>query len=180
MSEPHTSDSDNGLRFEAAEEGAELIREGEVDAAIEELTRLITDDPNNEYAHFFLGNAYFEREDFARALKAHVRALELAPRYLGAMIGAGQALRMMGRLDQALRMGKQALLLAKDDPDALYLLGLVHFQRDDKKKAAEYFERFLETQPELEVAYEVRGMLQVLKGDIVPMDAPPGSDETES
>lgn len=155
-------------RWEAAVEGAELLREGENEAAIDELERVLADDPDNEYALFFLGNAWFAREDFTKALKAYVTALEKKPAYLGAMIGAGHTLRMMGKLEQAIRMGKQALLAQRDDADALHLLGLVHFQRGDKAQAREYLERFLATRPEIEVATEVNGLLQMLRGEVVP------------
>lgn len=162
MSEHHAE------RWTAIEEGAELLHEGQVEEAVRELTRVAEIDPDNEYAHFFLGNAYFDRDEWDRALKCYVRALELAPRYLGAMVGAGHALRMMTRYAQAIRMAKQALLISNEDPDVLYLLGVTHFQRGDNEDAKKYFEQFLETNPELEVAYEVRGMIQTLEGDVVP------------
>jgi len=75
---------------------------------------------------------------------------------------------MMGRSEQALRMGAQALLLKPDDSDALYLLGMLHFQRDEKEDSRKYLERFLLTDPELEVALEVRGVIQLLDGDVLP------------
>ncbi|MEM9067030.1 MAG: tetratricopeptide repeat protein [Myxococcota bacterium] len=152
-------------RWEAVEEGMELLQEGELDAALAELTRVAENDPRNEYAHFFLGGVYFEREDFARALKCYVRALELAPEYAGAMIGAGQTLRRLGDHARALRMGQQVLRIRKDDPDALFLMGTVYFQRGEYREARGFLERFLHTNPELEVALEVEGMLQVVRGE---------------
>jgi len=163
------------LRWEAVEEGAELLREGEAERAVAELERVTAEDPDNEYAYHFLGGAWYERGDFDRALKAYVRALELEPRYLGAMVGAGHALRMMGRVDQAIRMGKQALVRQKDDPDALHLLGMLHFQRGDRDKSRQYLERFLATRPEIETAVEVEGMLQMLRGEVVEL---PTEDDT--
>lgn len=168
MPEDTATDAQSEDRWQAAEEGAELLREGEVEAALTELQRVVSDDASNEYGFFFLGNVWFEKQDFDRALKCYVRALEIEPRYRGAMVAAGHALRMLGRSDQAIRMGRQALVRDKDDADALYLLGLLHFQRGDKAKAMEYFEHFVATGPEVEVAMEVRGMLQVLRGEVVP------------
>lgn len=155
-------------RLDAAEEGIELLRDGETERAIAALGRLAVAQADNEYAHFFLGNAHYAAESFERALACYVRALELAPRYLGARVGAGHALRMLGDHERALRMGKEALALAKDDPDALYLVGVVLFQRGDNAAARAFLKRFLETGPELEVALEVEGMLQVIRGEIAP------------
>jgi cytochrome c-type biogenesis protein CcmH/NrfG len=156
-------------RWEAAEEGAELLREGENERAIATLEGVLRDDSENAYAAFFLGNAHFEKERWDKALKAYVRALELAPDYLGAMIGAGHALRMKGELDRAIRMGNAVLSRRAEDADALHLLGLVHLQRDERAKAREYFHRFLATKPEAEVVAEVQGLLQILDGEMLPL-----------
>jgi tetratricopeptide (TPR) repeat protein len=162
------SDAD---KWEAAEDGIELLRAGEVDDALVALLEAITEDPLNEYAHHFLGHAYFDKEAYPEALKCYVAALELAPDYAGAMIGAGQALRMMGEYDRALRMGHRVLQSRPEDPDALFLLGAIHFQRGENSAARKYLERFMHTNPELEVALEVEGMLQVVRGELLPFPA---------
>jgi len=146
-------------RWEAAEEGMELLHAGEIDQAIDELLRVAREDPQNEYALHFLGHAYFQKEAFPEALKSYVEALKLAPEYAGAMVGAGQTLRMMGEYDRAIRMGKRVLQQQKGENDA----------------AKRYLERFLETSPELEVALEVEGMLQVIRGEVLPF---PGAQDT--
>lgn len=161
--------TDDAERWDAAEEGAELLREGDYDAAIAVLEQVLRRDPDNEYAYFFLGCAHFEKGAFDRALKAYVLALEKAPRYVGAMVHLGHTLRMLGRYDQALRMGQQVFLIDKNDPDALYLMGLTHYARGDEAAAAGYLTRFLETNPEVEVAQEVRGLLEILEGRVEPL-----------
>jgi tetratricopeptide (TPR) repeat protein len=150
--------------WEASEEGAELLREGERDAAVAELSRCITEQPDNPYAHYFLGAAYFELRDLPRALKAYLRAIELKADYLGALHGAGWVLHAMGRYREALRLGRQVLARSKEDPDALHLMGLCHYAMADGAAAAAYLDRFLATRPEVEVAYEVQALLEVLRG----------------
>jgi tetratricopeptide (TPR) repeat protein len=158
--------------FSACEEGIELLNEGDVEGAIAELTGVVASDPRNEHAYFFLGQAHYENRDHERALAAYVKALELAPDYLGAMVGAGQSLRLLGEHEKALRMGHAILARRKDDPDALYLMGLVHYQRGEADASRRYLERFLETSPEIEIALEVEGILQVLRGEATePVDA---------
>ena len=156
-------------RWDAAQEGAELLREGDFDLAIVELERVLTEDPENEYGYFFLGTAHFEKGNFDKAMKAYVVALEKAPEYVGAMVHLGHTLRMLGRHDQALRMGKQVLARDKDDADGLYLMGLVHYQRGEEAAAKGYLTRFLETGPEVEVAQEARGLLEILEGKAQPL-----------
>lgn len=151
-------------QWEQAQEGAELLREGEADASIAELERVIEADETNPYAYYFLGAAHFEKGNFEKAMKAYVLAIEHAPEYVGAMIGLGHTLRMLGRYDQALRMGRQVLARRPEDGDALYLMGLVHYARGEEAAAANYLRRFLDTRPELEVAHEARGLLEILEG----------------
>jgi cytochrome c-type biogenesis protein CcmH/NrfG len=162
-------------RWEAAEEGMELLHGGETDRAIDELVRVARADPQNEYAFHFLGHAYFQKEAFPEALKSYVEALRLAPDYVGAMVGAGQTLRMMGEYDRAIRMGKNVLQQQEDDGDGLFLVGAAHFQKGENEAARRYLERFLQTSPELEVALEVEGMLQVIRGEVLPF---PGAEDT--
>lgn len=162
-------------RWEAVEEGVELLHDGRLDEAVDQLLGVTRDDPENEYAFHFLGHAYFEKEAYPQALKAYVEALTLAPDYMGAMLGAGQTLRMMGEYDRALRMGHRVLQKKEDDGDALFLVGATHFQKGENQQAKRYLERFLETGPELEVALEVEGMLQVIRGEVLPF---PGAQDT--
>ena len=133
------------------------------------------EDPRNEYAFYFLGHAYFQKEAFPEALKSYVQALTLAPEYVGAILGAGQALRMMGEYDRAIRMGRRVLQMQENDGDALFLVGATYFQKGENGAAKHYLERFLETNPELEVALEVEGMLQVIRGEVLPF---PGAEDT--
>lgn len=148
--------------WETAQEGAELLREGEREQAIAWLSELLTREPQNEYAHFFLGSAYYELEQYDRALKCYVAALSLVPSYVGAMVHAGHSLRMLGRYREAVRMAHQVLARAPHDPDALFLIGACSFAVGDDAKAKVHLEQFLHTNPELEVATEVQGMLQVI------------------
>lgn len=149
--------------WESAQEGAELLRDGEREQAIAVLTSLLVREPDNEYAYFFLGAAYYELEQYDRALKCYVEALRIAPSYIGAMVHAGHSLRMLGRYREAVRMAHQVLSRAANDPDALFLIGACSFAAGDDAKAKVYLERFLHTNPELEIATEVQGMLQVIE-----------------
>lgn len=170
MSESEKDEAANAARWDAAEEGAERLRDGDVEGAVRELTRLVSEEPNNEYGFYYLGAAHFEAGAFEKALKAYLSAIDAAPRYVGAMIGAGHALRMLGHHDKAIRMGKQVLLAQKDDADAFYLLGLCHYARGEQAAAKEALERFLETNPEFEAAQEARGLLEILVGNVQPLE----------
>jgi tetratricopeptide (TPR) repeat protein len=159
---------DREQAWDAAQEGAELIVEGEPERARGVLEALVREQPDNEYAYFFLGSAHYELGNHHKALAAYVKALELAPGYLGAMVNAGHTLRMLGRYDQAIRMGHAVLARDQADPDALYLLGTAHFARGDSAEAERYLNRLLETRPGPELLNEVQGMLEQLRGSAQP------------
>jgi len=44
-------DDADAERWDAAQEGAELLREGQIDLALEELEQVLARDPDNEYAY---------------------------------------------------------------------------------------------------------------------------------
>jgi tetratricopeptide (TPR) repeat protein len=162
------NDAEDRAYWADSEEGAELVREGELEAAVAALASVITAQPANYYAHFFLGSAYFEGGDPLRALKAYLKAVELKPDYLGALVHAGWSLHALGRFREALRVGRQVLLKAKEDPDALYLLGLCHYALGEPAAALGYLNRFLSTRPEAELVQEVEGLIKVLRGEVQP------------
>jgi tetratricopeptide (TPR) repeat protein len=163
--------------WEAAQEGAELLREGEHEQAVVLLSELVSREPDNEYGYFFLGSAYYEQEQYDRALKCYVEALKLVPTYVGAMVHAGHSLRMLGRYREAVRMAHQVLARAANDPDAFFLIGACSFAVGDDAKAREYLEKFLHTNPELEVATEVQGMLQVIMARDPSQSLDPDDDD---
>ncbi|MDH5491549.1 MAG: tetratricopeptide repeat protein [Myxococcales bacterium] len=165
-------DDENTERWAAAEEGIERLQEGDIEGAIEELLRVVQAEPSNEYAHCFLGNAFYEQGRWEKALRCYVSALGVAPRYLGALTGAGHCLRFLGEHEKAIRMGRQILAIDKDDPDGLYLLGTVFFQRGENAAARGYLETFLLTSPEAEVAIEVEGMLEIIRGNLGELPTP--------
>lgn len=162
-------DEGDAEKWDAAQEGAELAREGLFDEAIEELERLCADEPENEYAFFFLATAHYEKQSLEKALAAYVRALELRPAYLGARVGAAHTLRLLGRIDQSFRMAREAEKLAPDDADVHYLLGVLYFQAGEGAAAKKHLELVLEGRPEAEVRLEIEGMLQVLRGEVDEM-----------
>jgi tetratricopeptide (TPR) repeat protein len=152
--------------WDAAQEGAELVSEGEYAGAVRVLSDLVAVQPDNEYGYYYLGCAHYELEQFDKALKCYVKALELVPTYLGAMVHAGHTLRMLGRYQEAIRLAHEVLARLPGDSDALYLIGASSFARGDYAQAKDYLERFLHTNPELEIATEVEGMLQVIRAKL--------------
>jgi hypothetical protein len=90
--------------------------------------------------------------------------VKLAPEYLGARVALSHVLRVTGDLRGAIQEGMSALSHAPGDADALHAVGLAYLARGDSVAAKKYLEAFLATNPEFEVATEVRAMLAALEG----------------
>lgn len=163
MDEEQPEEASN-RRWEAAQEGAERVREGDLAGAIAELEQVLSGDPDNEYAYHFLGAAHYEKGNFDKAMKAYLMALERAPNYLGSMVGLGHSLRLLGRYREALRVGRQILSRDMHDADGLYLMGLAHYSMGNEAEATRYLQAFLEANPEIEPAQEAHGLLEILAG----------------
>ena len=157
--------------WSAVEEATELLHEERYREALAELGRVLQEDPRNPYAFFFTGVAFFEIGELEAARDAYQATLKLAPTYLGARVGLAHVLRMTGDVRGAIREGLAALSQSPGDGDALHAVGVAYHARGDEAAAIKYLEAFLETNPELEVAFEARVLLAAMKGE-----PPPGDD----
>jgi tetratricopeptide (TPR) repeat protein len=154
--------AEDALHWTAVEEAVELLHEERHREALVELRSALRADAKNPYAYFFLGVAFFETGEIAAARDAHTACLRLAPEHLGARVALCHVLRILGDLRGAVRQGMTALSQAPGDADALYALGLAHHARGDDGAATAYLDAFLETQPEFDVAVQVRELLATI------------------
>jgi tetratricopeptide (TPR) repeat protein len=161
---PSTGDAADRAHWTAVEEATELLHEERFREALVELRRVIEADPKNPYAFHFLGVAFFEVGEIEAARDAYEACLRLAPKHLGARVSLTHVRRALGDVRGAIREGMAALSLVPGDGDALYALALAHQARGDDAAARRYFEAFLATDPEFEIAVEVRGILAEMKG----------------
>jgi tetratricopeptide (TPR) repeat protein len=157
-------DAADRAHWTAVEEATELLHEERFREALVELRKVLEADPRNPYAYFYTGVAFFEVGEVEAARDAYEACLKLAPKHLGARVALSHVRRGMGDLRGAIREGMGALSQAPGDGDALYAVGLAHKARGDDLAARRYLEAFLATNPEFEVATEVKGMLAQMPG----------------
>jgi tetratricopeptide (TPR) repeat protein len=155
-------DVKDAAHWAEVDEATELLHEERYREALFALRDVIKRDPQNPYAFYFLGVGLFEMGEMEPARDAYRACLRIAPKHLGARIALTHILRQLGDLRGALKEGMVALTQAPADADALHAIGLVHLARGDDAAARRYFEAFLTASPELEVAMEVRGILDGL------------------
>jgi tetratricopeptide (TPR) repeat protein len=162
-SPPDENDAKDRAHWAAVDDATELLHEERYREALVALRDVATRDPKNPYAYYFLGVGLFEMGEMEAARDAYRACLRIAPKHLGARVALTHILRQLGDLRDALKEGTIALSQAPTDADALHAVGLVYLARGDDSAARRYLEAFLEAEPELEVAMEVRGILDGLE-----------------
>ncbi len=152
--------------WDAVEEATELLHEERFREALIELRDIARNDRGNPYAFYFMGVALFESGELDAARDAYRASLRLAPDHLGARVALSHVLRSLGDLKDAIREGMTALEKAPGDGDAMHAVGLAYLARGDGIAARRYLEAFLGTNPEFEVATEVRQLIETIdRGD---------------
>jgi tetratricopeptide (TPR) repeat protein len=150
------------LQWEAVEEATELLQERLFPQAMIELRRVIMANPNNPYAYFYLGVAFFETEQMEAARDAYRAAVTLSPDYLGARVSLSHVLRELGDATAAVGQAKEALRRYPDDGDAMHALGLAEAAKGNRREAKKHLTGFLAKKPEIEPANEVKQILEML------------------
>jgi tetratricopeptide (TPR) repeat protein len=79
--------------------------------------RLVAAYPQDERAHFLLGNALFGQQEYGKAVSEYKRSVELAPEYAPAYNLLGYAHRAEGQFEAAEQAFKRYIQLIPDDPN---------------------------------------------------------------
>jgi tetratricopeptide (TPR) repeat protein len=165
-----TNPHQDAAYWESVEEAAELIQEEQFQEALYSLRDVVLDEPSNPYAYYLMGVSLVELSRLEPARDAYRAAINLSPKYIGARVSLCHVLRMLGEHREAIREGERALEICSDDGDLIHALGLAHAARGDRKASLRYLEAYLKTDPEFEVATEVRQMIELLKKNEGPLE----------
>lgn len=152
----------DAAQWEAVEEAAELMHEERFHEALRVLRAILTVDPQNGYAFFFLGQALYEVGEIEPSRDAYRACLMRAPNHLGARIALCHVERKLGRHREAIKEGMIAVDQSPHDGDAMYAVGIAYAARGDNPAARRYLEAFLRAKPELETRLEVEALLSTM------------------
>ena len=162
MSGKTTAELKDAARWDAVEEATELLQEDKLPEAMIALRAVVKADANNHYAYHYLGVAFYELDNKEAARDAYRAAVRVAPDYLGARVALSHVLRELRDLDVALSEAREALNRFPRDGEALHAAGLAHAAKGNRPAARRELQGFLDTNPEFEIASEVRGVLEML------------------
>lgn len=120
--------------------------------------------PESPEAQFKLGNAFFDMDDYERAIRCYQRTIELAPEHGSAHSNLGLCLRRLGHLNEAVGAYQAALKISPDDVTTLKNLIVALEAQRDLKGAVEALARLSELQPDnVEVLAELADLLFSMK-----------------
>ena len=132
------------------------------DDALRDVNRRLAKNPKDAVALNFLGNYYFEAQDWANALLAYEKLAEIPPvnnefDQVEVNVRAGSAAVKLNNLETAYKYLVIARALAPNNQEANFQLGNLEFQRGNYEKAAQMIQQSLSQNPEYAPALRTLG-----------------------
>lgn len=125
-----------------------LVEAGQLGAAQDKANALLSRHPKSAYLHNILGICYLSQGD-AQAAETHFRTtLQLSPDFTGTLSNLGLSLTLQDKLEEAIRILRQAV---SNDPaavDARTNLANAHLKANDFEQAEAQANKVLETAPD--------------------------------
>jgi tetratricopeptide (TPR) repeat protein len=114
--------------------------------------------PDDAETHFYLGNAWQDRQRLADAVASYRRAIGIDPQFAEAHNNLGTALRDLGQVNEAVASHTQALQINPELTDAHVNMGNALLRLRQPEAAAAYYRRALQINPNLPEAHNNLGV----------------------
>jgi tetratricopeptide (TPR) repeat protein len=133
--------------------GLEAGANADTDKQREYYEQLVAAYPQDERAHFLLGNTYFGQQNYPKALGEYQKSIEVAPDYAPAYNLLGYAYRQVDRYDDAEKAFKKYIALIPNDPNPYdsYAELLMKMGRFDESIVM--YRKALKTDPQFSPSY---------------------------
>jgi cytochrome c-type biogenesis protein CcmH/NrfG len=133
-------------------------------AHLQELTAKIKQNPRDFDSIVELGNLNFDQRNYADAINLYKKALEIRPSALNVRTDMGTAMFYQNSFDDAIEAFQETLKSDPNNAQALFNLGVTMLHgKNDSKRAVEYWERMIATNPDHPQAAFVKEQIQKLK-----------------
>lgn len=140
----HARSSANNARFEKAQDA---IKRGESEQAISLFQEIVAEDPKDFIAWTELGTLHFKADKVSDAEKCYLRALELKPTFVLALLNLGK-LKLSGKdFEGAVAALERAVRSEPGSADANYFLGEAFLQSKKGSKAVGYLNEAIRLDP---------------------------------
>jgi tetratricopeptide (TPR) repeat protein len=125
-----------------------LRRMGHVDEALPLLQKALVLAPERPELHNDMGVLFQDREDYAKAITFHKRALRFKPDFTPALINIGVAQKRLGRIEEAIQAYQAALAIDANLPEAHNNLGNLYRIQGRHAEALQHIQRALQLRPD--------------------------------
>jgi len=133
-------------------------------ARVQELSAKIKQNPRDFDSIVELANLNFDQKNYGDAVNLYKTALEVRPDALNVRTDMGTAMFYQERFDDAIAEFQQVLQSDPKNAQALFNLGITMLHgKNDPKRALEYWERMIATNPNHPQAAFVKEQIQKLK-----------------
>jgi len=127
--------------------------QGQINTAVEDLTKAIDANPHMAAAYAARGSLYLTLDRPATAIKDFSKAIELDPSHAANYVNRGQAYLSLDMVDLALKDLNHALELDPNSLAAYFNRGVAYFQKRDVDRAIEDFTKCIEIDPAVPAPY---------------------------
>jgi choline-sulfatase len=139
----------------------------ESDEGLHALERVVAEDPRVIDAWFMLGNEYYRRRQYARAIEQFKRALDLKPDYDLVVINMANAYRALGRDEEAMVGYRRFMELDPKNAQIRYEAAQILIDSGKLDEARKQLTEALALEPKLAAARNALGVLALRGGDLV-------------
>jgi arylsulfatase A-like enzyme/Tfp pilus assembly protein PilF len=153
--------------FNLITQARELSRhDKESDDGLRALQKVVGEDPKVIDAWFMLGNEYYRRREYTRAIAQYARALELKPDYDLVVINMANAYRALGKDEEAMLGYRRFMELDPKNAQIRYEAAQILIDSGKLDAAAEELDRALTLEPKLAAARNALGVVAIKRGDL--------------
>lgn len=140
-----------------------MLANGNIEGAIRYYTRSIDLDPlgrdrdgNAGETYIYLGQLYFNSENYTEAIRDFNKALSVNPKSWLAMSDLGTCYAKLGRLDQAESFYLKSLRFNPSNDLSFFNLGKLYAEKKQPARSARYYSQFIKINPQHPTAYLLR------------------------
>ncbi len=146
-------------------QGIDLYKKGEFAQSEAILSRVVTLNPADSEAWYFLGLAFLQKPDFRNAVRSFEKSVQLNPQSAPAHIGLSYAYLGQNRLNGAIQEASTALSLNSLLPEAHYIIGAANLRSGALAEAEARANNALKLDPYLANAYLLKSQAFVARAD---------------
>ena len=138
---------------------------GDDRGSLDDCDLAIKQDPNVAHYHLMRSRPLYDLQEFGMVLESCDKALDLDPNEFKAMVMKANVLDAYGMSVEAEQLYEKAILVEPSDADAYIQLSILHYAKQDFKKALQSLQRYTDANGDFLRVIKMKGQLYGEMGD---------------